>query len=305
MDQRKLEHFLAVIEHGQFNLAAAANGVSQQAISKAIAKLETELDVKLFERNALGATPTIYAKALEGRAQSILAETRLATAELNALSGAVLGTLNIGVGLAAARRIVPKAIHAFRAQRPGIGISATVEPATTLYGKLLRGELDLVISPLPDGASVDPQIETTPLFTDTDRPMVGGKHPLAVAKRVTMADLAVHTWIAPRYNAAIWFEICHAFAAARLAPPADVIRTDSMPLALGLLENENCIAMMGAETMTPEITAARIKVLEVPGLALKRQTHLATRRAAKLSPTAKAFVPFVQEMCRGRQSRGA
>ena len=38
MDPRKLEHFLAVIEHGQFNLAAAATGVSQQAVSKAIAK---------------------------------------------------------------------------------------------------------------------------------------------------------------------------------------------------------------------------------------------------------------------------
>ena len=33
MDPRKLEHFLAVIEHGQFNLAAEAIGVSQQAVS--------------------------------------------------------------------------------------------------------------------------------------------------------------------------------------------------------------------------------------------------------------------------------
>ena len=65
MDPRKLEHFLAVIEHGQFNLAATANGVSQQAISKAIAKLEDELGVTLFERGPLGATPTSYAKALE------------------------------------------------------------------------------------------------------------------------------------------------------------------------------------------------------------------------------------------------
>lgn len=295
MDPRKLEHFLAVIEHGQFSLAAGANGVSQQAISKAIAKLEQELDVKLFERSALGVTPTIYAKALESRAQLILAETRLATAELNALSGAKLGTLNLGVGLAAARRIIPRAIRAFRMQRPGVGVSATVDAAGVLYTRLLRGELDIVISPHPEALPIPPQIQSKPLFVDIDKPMVGTKHPLVRAKRLTLSDLLPFPWIAPRHNAAIWFEICKAFAAERLEPPRDVIRTDSIPLAMGLLQTENCIAMLGTETFAEELSEGRIGMLDVADLAIRRPSYIATRRSATLVPAAKTFIPLIQQ----------
>jgi len=304
MDPRKLEHFLAVIEHGQFSLAAIANGVSQQAISKAIAKLESELDVKLFDRSAMGVTPTIYGKALEGRAQLILAETRLATAELNALSGAVMGTLNIGMGLAASRRIVARAIHIFRAQRPGIGISATVDTAATLYTRLMRGELDIVVAPLPEHVPADLQIETAPLFVDVDKPAVSAHHLLATAKKVTLADLLPYPWIAPRHNAAIWFEICHAFASARLAPPRDVIRTDSMPLAMGLLESENCVAVVGAETVANELAAKRLVMLDVPALTLKRPTHIAYRRSPALSPAVKSILPIMLEASRAFDGLG-
>ena len=44
--------------------------------SKAIAKLEDELGVPLFERSAFGATPTAFARTLERRAQTIIEEAK-------------------------------------------------------------------------------------------------------------------------------------------------------------------------------------------------------------------------------------
>jgi len=300
MDPRKLEHFLAVIEHGQFNLAAAANGVSQQAISKAIAKLEDDLGVTLFERGPMGATPTPYAKALERRAQLILAETRLATAELNALSGAKLGTLNLGVGLTVARRIMARAITIFRQQRPGIGISASVETSGMLYTQLLRGELDMVISAPPLTLDIDADLRTLPLFLETDRPIVRARHPLALAaqtRAITMADLARYPWLTPRLNVSIWFHICKAFADAKLAPPTDVLRTDSLPLVLGLMANEDCICMLGGELIAEELQSGKLVMLTVPGLAIEHPATIAFRRTTTLSAPAKAIIPIIREVC--------
>lgn len=300
MDPRKLEHFLAVIEHGQFNLAATANGVSQQAISKAIAKLEDELGVTLFERGPMGATPTSYAKALERRAQLILAETRLATAELNALSGAKLGTLNLGIGLTVARRIMPRAITIFRQQRPGIGITATVETSGVLYAKLLRGELDIVVSAPPLTHDIDQEIRTLPLFPEVDRPIVRAKHPLAATvknRTITMADVANYPWLTPRLNISVWFHICRAFADAKLAPPTDVLRTDSLPLVLGLMENEDCICMLGSELIAEELQSGKLVMLDVPGLAIEHPATIAFRRTTTLSAPAKAIIPIIREVC--------
>ena len=300
MDARKLEHFLALIEHGQFNLAAQATGVSQQAVSKAIAKLEEELGVQLFERSAYGATPTVFGRSLERRAQTILAETRLANAEINALSGAKLGTLNLGVGLSVARTIMARAIHRFRAQKPGIGISATVDISGVLFQQLLRGEVDIVASAPPVDLPIPPDLATITLFMERDEATVRRDHPLCRLEALTLADLAAFPWLAPRQNHGVWHRICQAFAAAGIAPPRDVIRTDSAPLALGLLENEDCICLLGREMMTTERARGNFVGLWVPGLAEPRPTILAYRLKGVLSPAVKAFIPILREVSQER-----
>lgn len=299
MDPRKLEHFLAVIEHGQFNLAAAATGVSQQAVSKAIAKLEDELGVALFERSAFGATPTAFARTLERRAQTILAETRLANAELNALSGAKLGTLNLGVGLSLARNIVAPAIHRFRAQRPGIGISASVDVSPALYQRLLRGELDLVASAPLESVDIPPDLTTVRLFMEQDAIMVRPQHPLARAKNVTLSDLVPYAWIAPAQNYDPWLRVCDAFSTVGIAPPKDVIRTDSTPLTIGLLTSEDCICLLGREMMAHELRTGQLVALTIPPFAAERPALLAYRSKGLLSPSAKAFIPLLREVCQG------
>lgn len=301
MDPRKLEHFLAVIEHGQFNLAATAMGVSQQAVSKAIAKLEDELGVSLFERSAFGATPTAFARTLERRAQTILAETRLANAELNALSGAKLGTLNLGIGLTLARDIMPRAIHRFRAQRPGIGIGATVDGSQVLYQRLLRGEIDLVASAPPEYVDVPADVTTVRLFMEQDLIMARPSHPLARAKHVTLSDLVPYPWIAPFQNYGLWLRICNAFGASGIAPPKDVIRTDSASLTIGMLTSEDCLCLLGREMMAHELrTGVLVAVkIEAAALAAERPALMAYRSKGPLSPAAKAFIPLLRDVCQG------
>ncbi|MGW5147745.1 LysR family transcriptional regulator [Rhodococcus koreensis] len=48
MDLRQMEYFLAVVDHGGVNRAAAALRVAQPSLSQAVRRLEKDLGTELF-----------------------------------------------------------------------------------------------------------------------------------------------------------------------------------------------------------------------------------------------------------------
>ncbi len=63
--------FLSVLDHGSFSAAARALGRVPSAVSMAIAGLEAELDLALFDRAGREPVPTAAARALEPEARAI------------------------------------------------------------------------------------------------------------------------------------------------------------------------------------------------------------------------------------------
>jgi DNA-binding transcriptional LysR family regulator len=68
--------FLAVLDHGSFSAAARALGRVPSAVSMAVAQLEAELDLQLFERSSRHALPTESARALEAEARQMAGQLR-------------------------------------------------------------------------------------------------------------------------------------------------------------------------------------------------------------------------------------
>ncbi|MES2346435.1 MAG: LysR family transcriptional regulator [Pseudomonadota bacterium] len=68
--------FLAVLDHGSFSAAARALGRVPSAVSMAIANLEVELDLQLFERSSREVRPTASARALEAEARQMAGQLR-------------------------------------------------------------------------------------------------------------------------------------------------------------------------------------------------------------------------------------
>ena len=54
IDPRYLANLLSVAKHGSFNRAAAAQGISQPALSNSIAQLERRLGVQVLDRTRSG-----------------------------------------------------------------------------------------------------------------------------------------------------------------------------------------------------------------------------------------------------------
>ena len=68
--------FLAVLDHGSFSAAARALGRVPSAVSMAVAQLEAELDLQLFERSSREVRPTESARALEPEARQMAGQLR-------------------------------------------------------------------------------------------------------------------------------------------------------------------------------------------------------------------------------------
>ncbi|MGR4868412.1 LysR family transcriptional regulator [Variovorax sp. LARHSF232] len=79
-----LQVFLAVLDHGSFSAAARTLRRVPSAVSMAIANLEAELDLQLFDRTGREPRPTAAARSLEPQA-------RMVDAQLKALQVQALG----------------------------------------------------------------------------------------------------------------------------------------------------------------------------------------------------------------------
>jgi DNA-binding transcriptional LysR family regulator len=72
VDLDAVRTFVAAADAGQFQEAAAALSITQQAVSKRIAALEKDLDVRLFTRTARGAQLTMDGQAFLPHARELL-----------------------------------------------------------------------------------------------------------------------------------------------------------------------------------------------------------------------------------------
>ncbi len=97
MDLRRLEYFLAVVEHGRVTSAAAALHVAQPSLSQAIRALERDLGVVLFVRDGRGLTPTDAGRALVEPARQVLGDLAVARAAVDDVVDLSSGWLDVAV----------------------------------------------------------------------------------------------------------------------------------------------------------------------------------------------------------------
>src|SRR4051812_39062367 len=118
IDVRVLRYCEAVARHGSFTEAAKELGVAQPALSIAIKKLEGELGVTLFTRQARKIIPNPEARLLLRRAERIFQELDLAKQELSAAAELRVGELKIGMPPMYGEAFFPRVIAEFHSAFP-------------------------------------------------------------------------------------------------------------------------------------------------------------------------------------------
>jgi LysR family transcriptional regulator, nitrogen assimilation regulatory protein len=151
IDLRHARFFVAVYEEESFSKAATRENSSQPAISLLISELEKRLKIKLFERHARGVRPTFGAKRLYQHCLAILSSVNAATQDMKQLSGAVSGTLRVGLPQTICEGALVPVLLRYTRQYPAVDIRLVQAASGTLNAMLLAKELDIaVVTPFPE-----------------------------------------------------------------------------------------------------------------------------------------------------------
>ncbi len=122
-----LDAVVAVAREGSFRGAARALGMSTTALSNAVAKLETGLGVRLFNRTTRSVALTDAGRAFVERAGPALREMHDALDGVRAQQTTPSGTLRINAFAAGAREIISPLIFEFLRRHPEVHVDVVTE----------------------------------------------------------------------------------------------------------------------------------------------------------------------------------
>ncbi|GAB2675913.1 LysR substrate-binding domain-containing protein [Saccharopolyspora gloriosae] len=124
MDARRLEYFLAVVDHGGFGRAAEALHLAQPSLSQGIAGLERELGVPLFHRVGRGVVLSDAGSELVGPARQVLRDLRSARSAVDSVKGLLRGRVEIATMPSPGVEPLGALTRAFCERHPGVTVGA-------------------------------------------------------------------------------------------------------------------------------------------------------------------------------------
>ncbi|HEX4557219.1 MAG TPA: LysR family transcriptional regulator [Xanthobacteraceae bacterium] len=233
---RDLHILLSVVEVGSMAKAASRLGITQPAISQAVADLEVTLGVRLLDRGPRGVAPTIYGETLLRRGVEAFDVLKQGIQDIEFLADPASGEVWVGASESYVAGGFLAAILGRLAQRhPGVTIHVVEANTAALQFQELRDrKVDLMLGRI-SGPIVDDDLQVEVIFEEPILAVAGRQNPLLRRRRVDLADLAGEPWILAPPNTAVRDLVAGAFRAEGLEPPRLGVTTYSMQLRLQLL----------------------------------------------------------------------
>ncbi|SEM53555.1 transcriptional regulator, LysR family [Pseudomonas sp. ok272] len=285
MDLANLNAFIAIAEIGSFSGAGERLHLTQPAISKRIAGLEQQLNVRLFDRLGREVSLTEAGRALLPRAYQILNVLDDTRRALTNLTGQVTGRLTLATSHHIGLHRLPPLLRAFTRRYPEVALDIQFLDSEVAYEEILHGRAELaVITLAPDPHA---QVLATPVWDDPLDFVVAPEHSLISHGPVSLADIARHPAVFPGGNTFTHHIVQRLFEAQGLAPniamSTNYLETIKMMVSIGLAWS------VLPRTMLDEQVAR----IPLPGIQLTRQLGYIVHTERTLSNAARAFMALL------------
>jgi DNA-binding transcriptional LysR family regulator len=146
---RQLRAFLAVARLQHFRRAAESLHLTQPAVSRLVADLEAELDVRLFDRNTREVMPTEAGRYLQSAMERVLEELEGVLAHVHSESERRHGKVRVAAVPTLSAGLMPQCIAACALHYPELTVQLRDQVQTMVLDSVRGGEVDfgLAIEP--------------------------------------------------------------------------------------------------------------------------------------------------------------
>ena len=286
MDLSALQAFVAVAQNASFSQAAEQLFVSQSAISKRIAQLETDIKAQLFDRIGRKVALTEAGHALLPRAQRLLNDAKELQRVVADLQGDIAGKLTMGTSHHIGLHRLPDPLRQFTQLHPNVELDIQFMDSEEACHAVEVGELELAIVTLPP--TPRERLSLTSIWHDPLVFVAAKDHALCHQKS-SLADLAEHSAVLPSthtYTRGILESLLrNEGLALNVAMETNYLETLRMLVSTGL----------GWSLLPKTLIADDIQEIKIPKVQLQRELGVVTHEKRSLSNAAQAMIRLCGE----------
>jgi DNA-binding transcriptional LysR family regulator len=242
---RELEVLGALIRLRKTTSAAMSLGVSQPAISRALAQLEARLGRPLFTRDGGRLAPTAEALALNEQAQPILAAFARLAGWPNAAAEADM--LRVAASPTLAHHVLPPVVAAFRAVAPSVTVQVEIGTNTAVVAAVADRLADVGVTDTP---APHPAVAAQVFRLARAHCVMPEGHRLAAFDEITVRELDGEPLVALARRFSSRTQVDSAFADAGLSPRI-VAEASTSAFAVELVRQGVGVALINPYPLSP------------------------------------------------------
>lgn len=284
-------YFIEVARCKGIGRAAEALGLSQPALSKAIARLERHCGTPLFRRLPRGIELTDAGQAFYDRA--CVAESNLEDGLQAArdIGGGHAGLLRVGMTPATSHFVLEALFPRLRRERPAAVLKLTTAFGDELFTRLQQQELSFAVGPMPP--SLPAEVNGEVLYTEGFSLVFGQDHPLAAKDDLTASDLAGLDVAAPGPEEAARQVAEKTLRSFGLRPPRVVVEADTLEALLFATVKSQLVTLIPSSTPAARLPP-QLLTRPLPMSILQREIAIFTANGYA-SPLAERAMQLLRE----------
>jgi DNA-binding transcriptional LysR family regulator len=291
VNRNHLALFQAVAQAGSISGAAAAVRVSQPAVSRQIAELESELGVRLLDRLPRGCRLTEAGAILAAYASRWQSLEKDAARAIEEYRGLKRGRLTVGASLTIGGYLLPGMLAEFHRRYPEIELQVEIGNTEHVHQALLAGTIELGLTEGPLEAE---ELESTVFFEDELVPIAPPDHPLMRKGVVTAREMCREPILLREEGSGTRAFVERALHRKGIAvqPLLSLASPEAIKNAVAAGMG---VAIVSRLIVSLEVQMGFLGIIPVKDLSILRPLHLQRIRGRSLSPSLGKFLEVVEK----------
>lgn len=216
MNYQHLKYFQMVAREENFLRASEKLFITQSALSRAIANLEEELGVELFERTGRSIHLTSYGKKFLEHIDEAMQIINRGIDEVHNMMGSIKGTINLSCIYGYTYHYLPNLISEYNKLYPDVRFLIKADTTNAVLSQIYTGECDMGIHSETQALDRFSSLDTFPFHKEEVVVIVPPAHPLAKNESCSLSELQKERFVSFDHNSGMLYVIQEIFSQAGL-----------------------------------------------------------------------------------------